>query len=248
DENDFWSDGARNQIRQKNWQCYRDGDDEAIMAAVTGWYDGDGNELMEQEIVFALIPLVGDEYVLEVQLTVHPGSSREKVSVGKTNFGFLAVRVAKSISEHFGGGKLSSSEGGVSEKEIFGKQARWVDYSGPVAIGSGQSRITVTEGITYFDHPDNPRYPTYWHVRADGWMGASFGMHEGLVITREQPLTLRYLLYAHRGSHSHENAARQAQAFAQRSRFVVQESSKSHEQFEVRRSPRPNGNVERNEN
>src|SRR5438874_232420 len=77
------------------------------------------------------------------------GRKAHRRAFGKTNFGFLAVRVAKNLSEHFGGGVLTNSEGAKSEPAIFGKQAKWMDYSGPVPNGH-------TEGITYFDHPTNP--------------------------------------------------------------------------------------------
>jgi hypothetical protein len=42
---DFWSDRTEGRVRQKHWYAYCDGDDEAVMATVTGWYDGEGKEL-----------------------------------------------------------------------------------------------------------------------------------------------------------------------------------------------------------
>ncbi len=68
----------------------------------------------------------------------------EQIKLGKTNFGVLGVRVAKSISAHFGGGQISSSEGCRGEAAIFGQFASWIDYSGPV----GGNKAAVTEGIT----------------------------------------------------------------------------------------------------
>ncbi len=232
---DFWSDNTDARIRQKRWLAYADGQEEAMMATLLGWYGPDGQELMEQELVTAFMPLEAQEIAMELQITLRPPPQVATVKLGKTNFGFLAVRVAKSISEHFGGGTLTSSEGDVHEKNIFGKRARWVDYSGPIAAGTGLKRRVEMEGITYFDHPKNPRYPTHWHVRGDGWMGASFGMHEGLTITPEKPLTLRYLLYVHRGTYNQERASLIGAAFAKRPGLQVKKSSKPHRQYEVRR-------------
>ena len=48
---DFWANGKGTQIRQKMWYAYEDGSSEAIMASVSGWYDPNCNEVMEQEIV-----------------------------------------------------------------------------------------------------------------------------------------------------------------------------------------------------
>lgn len=232
---DFWSDQKTPLIKQVHWYAYEDGNDEAIMAAKLLWTDPEAGDQMEQELVAALRPLAGGEQVLEIQLTLRPPGSRELVELAKTNFGFLAVRMAKSLSHHFGGGQLTNSEGGVGEEAIFGKPARWVDYSGPVPVGEGPDRKVVIEGITYFDHPGNPRYPTSWHVRSDGWMGASFCFSGAYTITREEPLVLRYLLHAHGGAHDDERAAEVAKAFAERPGFVVEKSGRPHRQYEVRR-------------
>jgi hypothetical protein len=222
-------------VRQLFWNQYRDGNDEAIMASLSGWFDQSGSQVMEQEVVAAMIPLKRGEHAMEIQILLRPGGNVENVELGKTNFGFLAVRVAKSLSVYFGGGRLTSSEGQQGEPEIFGKPARWMDYSGPVAVGHGSDRKVVVEGITYFDHPDNPRYPTHWHVREDGWMGASFCMQNDFTVTSEQPLTLRYLLHAHSGPYNHANAEALHKAFATRPGFRVTKASKKHQQYEVER-------------
>ncbi|WP_417747592.1 PmoA family protein [Rosistilla oblonga] len=233
----FWADGKGTSIRQKNWYAYEDGNDESVMASTCGWFDPEGNELMQQDLVAALIPGEAGQYALELQSEFKPGEGRDSVQLGKTNFGFLAVRVAKTISTHFGGGRLTNSEGGEGEPAIFGKPARWVDYSGPVAVGSGPDRTTQTEGITFFDHPENPRYPTHWHVRADGWMGASFGMHEAFEITSEKPLRLRYLLLVHAGPYDEQVATAAHKQFAARKGFEVSKGKRAHRQFSALRIP-----------
>lgn len=234
----YWADSSKARIRQKHWYRYKDGDEEAVMASVLGWYDEDGMETLEQDVVAALRPLPDGEHALEIQITFRPATGQESVTLEQTNFGLLAVRVSKTVSAYFGGGRISSSEGGVGEKEIFGKAARWMDYSGPVVTGQAETRHVVEEGITYFDHPDNPHYPTHWHVRKDGWMGASFGMNEDWRITRDEPLQLRYLLHCHRNGYSADKANVVHEGFAKRRKFVVRPPVKgeSHRQFEVERA------------
>ena len=233
--NDFWSDETETKIRQKRWIAYVDGDDEAIMASLLGWYDDEGKEVMEQELVVALSPVAEGGSLMELQSTFGPAKGRSQIRLGKTNFGFLAVRVSKSISKHFGGGEILDSEGRVGESAIFGRQSRWMDYSGRVAAGTSSARHWVSEGITYFDHPRNLRYPSYWHVREDGWMGASFDLAKDHVIKADQPLVLRYMLYAHDGAYDSIRAGEMASEFADRSGFLVRKSSRSHHQFEVQR-------------
>lgn len=230
---DFWSDNTEGRVRQKHWFAYRDGDDECVMASALGWFDGEGRELMEQEVVAALRPREDGEHELEIQITMRPPAKAETVELGKTNFGFLAVRVSKTISKHFGGGDLTSSEGRKGEKPNFEKSARWMDYSGPVVTGTGSERKVVTEGITYFDHPENPRYPTHWHVREDGWMGAAFCYSEGHTITKEEPLVLRYLLHAHAGDYNADNAKAVAESFGRRPGFTIGKPDRKHRQYDV---------------
>ncbi|MCH1505004.1 MAG: PmoA family protein [Verrucomicrobiales bacterium] len=232
DDLNFWADGTGTQIRQKQWFAYKDGDDEAIMACALGYFDKEGAEVMEQTTVAAIRPGV-DGYELELQISLHPPENLETVELRKTNFGPLAVRVAKSLSEHFGGGQLTNSEGALGEPDIFGKPARWVDYSGPVVVGSGQERNISKEGITYIDHPTNLRHPTKWHVRSDGWMGASVCMDTGITMTAEKPLVLRYLLIAHSGGCDAALANASAKAFAERPLFEVGKRRTKHRPWEV---------------
>jgi hypothetical protein len=51
--------------------------------------------------------------------------------LGKTPFGFIGVRMAKTIGVHDGGGTILNSEGALDEKEVFWKHAKWAVYSGP---------------------------------------------------------------------------------------------------------------------
>ena len=251
---DFWSDNTDARIRQNFWYAYKDGGREAVMASQLGWYNGDGQELMQQDLVAALITLGERGHALEIQITMRPGEGAESAQLGKTNFGFLAVRVAKSLSVHFGGGQIGDSSKREGEQAIFGERARWVDYTGiarqpPVALTQQLSPIMAglqprpslfaSVGITYHDHPDNPRYPTRWHVREDGWMGASFNMREAYAISAEKPLTLRYLLHAHSDMYNSKTAQAVHAAFAKRPGFRIVKSTKKHRQYEVTRIESP---------
>jgi len=231
---DFWSDRTGAHIRQKHWLGYRDGDEEAVMAALLGWYDGhDPRELLQQELVAAVRPTDREgETLLEVQSTFLPLS--ETLEFGQSNFGFFAVRVAKHISAHFGGGQLTSSEGKRGEPDVFGQPARWMDYSGPVPPAAGSTEPPF-EGVTYFDHPQNPGYPNRWHVRADGWMGASICMTGPLQTRQDDPLRLRFLLHVHQGDVDARRAEQIGNQFAGRGDFQVERSEKKHQQYEVRR-------------
>ncbi len=223
----FWTDATTARIRQKQWLAYADGDDAAVLAVRLGWSDGQPpRELLEQELIAAVLPLPHGEVLVELQSTFRAVAG--PVELGQTNFGFLAVRMAKALSAFFGTGTLTNSAGAKGEAAVFGKPAEWMDYSGVQEGGHA-------EGITYFDHPSNPGHPTVWHVRDDGWMGASFSFRGGRRLTPEEPLTLRYLLHAHRGLVDPQRAKPVFEAFARRAAFEVVRSPGKHVAFGVRR-------------
>lgn len=137
--------------------------------------------------------LPDNELLLTIDLQFEtPPKSTAPVTFGKTPFGPIGVRMAKTIGTHDGGGVIRNSEGAVGEKEIFWKSAKWVDYSGPITN-------QAIEGITLMDHPLNPGFPTGFHVRGDGWMGASLTLNEAKTIEPGKPLKIRYGLYVHNG-------------------------------------------------
>ena len=226
----FWGDTTEARIRQHRWLVYQDGQQEAALASELGWYDGHQPEpLLKQVLVAALQPDQEGQYQLELQSTWTP--TAETLELQQTNFGMLAVRVAKNLSAYFGGGTLTNSEAQVGEPAIFGQPARWVDYSGPVTTAAGQ----VQEGITYLDHPENPGYPAHWHVREDGWMGASLCFQGPLVLRRDAPLRLRYLLDVHSGPVVAARAERLLQGFTERLPWKVFQGGPRHHQFTLRR-------------
>lgn len=236
---DFWSDRTEARIRQKHWLAYEDGDKEAVMGVLLGWYDGhEPRELLEQQLIAAVRPGPNGETWLELQSTFRPQA--ESIEFGKTNFGFLAVRVAKHLSEYFGAGRLTNSDGKTGEPAIFGRRAKWMDYSGPVpdaANNANKKSGQQFEGITYFDHPSNPGFPSHWHVREDGWMGASVCMHEPVSTTKQKPLVLRYLLHAHGGQIDPDRANQIAADFAKSTGYEVVRANVKHQQFAIKHAP-----------
>lgn len=231
---DFWGITATSRIQQREWLVYDDGDDSARMAVLLDWIDGhDPQPLLEQELIVVVQPLDGGEYTLDLQSTFRPRA--EQLEFQQTNFGFFAVRVAKSISGHFGGGTITSSAGMTGEPAIFGTAAAWVDYSGSMpATGADGGRLVVVEGVTCFDHPTNPSHPAKWHVREDGWIGPSACRDAPLTTTRDSPLRLRYLLHVHQGPVDAARAMQVSADWHSQPRLEVAKSMQPHRQFELR--------------
>jgi len=179
------------------------------------WTDKDRNVYMTEtrRITFYNTPLRAR--LLDYQVTFH--ASHGDLLIGDTKEGgFISVRVASSMEEEHGGGLIVNGCGGVTEAETWGKRAQWCDYSG--AIGGG------TYGVSLLDHPGNPRFPTYWHVRAYGLMTANpVGRHHftgddqnrwDLPITAGESKTWRYRVLVHHGDVQAARVAAHYEGFA----------------------------------
>ena len=153
-----------------------------------------------------------------------------KVTLHQTNFGIVAVRVAASVAEHFGGGLLTNDRGLLNEANIFGKASIYMDYSGPVRTSVGGTAIN---GITLYDHPANPNYPSKWHVREDGWMGPSLNRDKALKLTEDTPLSLRYQIHVHDGNLDAKLATELSESFGQSNGWSVAKSTAKHRGWEI---------------
>jgi hypothetical protein len=203
---DFWSDRGGGTVRHKRVVEYEDEGSRSAVVAENEWVDKDGRVLLHETRTVSVVLLEGKEWLLVIDSTL---AARDKpVTLGKTPFGLLGVRMAKTIGVNDGGGRIRNSEGGVNEKEVLWKRARWVDYSGAIADGK-------IEGITLFDHLQNPNHPSYFHVRNDGWMGASLTYDGPRDILPDKPLHLRYGLYIHSDMKPVAEIERQWRRFAE---------------------------------
>jgi hypothetical protein len=113
-------------------------------------------------------------------------------------------------------GHAVNSEG-HRDGDLWGKRAKWVDYWGDV---EGK-----TVGIAIFDHPSNPRHPTWWHARSYGLVTANpFGIHDfedkpagtgDMVIKQGESVTFRHRFLFHEGDAESAEIEKAYAAFAE---------------------------------
>jgi len=184
----FWSDRGGGKIRHKRIIKFEDFGERSSIFTENEWLTNESKVLLLEIRRVTVLLLPDSEWLLIIDMEFKAKDST--VTLGKTPFGMIGVRMAKTIGVNDGCGRIRNSEGAVNEKEVLWKRARWVDYSGAVTNKN-------LEGIMLFDHPDNPNFPTYFHVRNDGWMGASLTFDGPRKIQPNEPLHLRYGLYVH---------------------------------------------------
>jgi sugar phosphate isomerase/epimerase len=141
-----------------------------------------------------------DGQIMDFEITIH--ASEGKVVMGDTKEGSMAIRLTPTmrVKGKVGKGHILNSEG-HSDGQTWGKRAAWCDYYGPV-----EDEIV---GVAIFDHPQNPKHPTWWHVRDYGLFAANpFGVHNfenkpkgvgDITIPAGDSLTFKYRFYFHKG-------------------------------------------------
>lgn len=188
---DFWGDNGKSRILHQRIEQIEDGETRAFVRTSSVWLGTNQTVLLRERRQSSVQLLPRDEWILVIDVQLEATSAA--VTLGKTPFGLIGVRMAKTIGVNDGGGTIRNSAGGVNEQEVFWKPARWVDYSGPITPNA-------VEGLTLFDHPANPNHPAVFHVRNDGWMGAALTFAEPRVLAPGKPLALRYGLFVHSGT------------------------------------------------
>ena len=185
---DFWANRGPNvgHIAHERVEQYEDGPHAAWMLCVNAWKGSQGKTLLREYRRIEVQPTAADGWLMLIDLQFETPSAKS-VTLGQTPFGMIGVRMAKTIGVNDGGGRILNSAADRDERAVF-RKPRWVDYSGPVtAEHSG--------GITLMDHPSNVSFPSPFHVRNDGWMGACLTLHRELRIEAGKPLRLRYGLW-----------------------------------------------------
>jgi hypothetical protein len=187
--NDFWSEKG-GVIAHEQLKSMEDGSLFSRLVQTTKWISKNGIDLLRETRSITVYEQFGDFRIIDFETTLKPSGSKE-ITFGQTSFGFLAARVAQSMTVFDGGGEIRNSNGDRNEQNAHLKRARWLDQSGPI----GQNRWG---GIAILDHPGNPNHPTGWHCRNDGWAGASFNMEAPYTLQPGGELTLRYRVHLHR--------------------------------------------------
>ncbi len=142
------------------------GEKSGTIHAVFNGRDPAGKPIMEENrtLTFysgALLRIIDYEIVVK---------ALDPLIFADTKEGTFGIRLATSMTEDKGG-HMVNAQGAQTEKNVWGKRSEWVDCYGPV---EGQ-----TAGVAVFDHPGNPRHPTYWHARAYGLLAANiFGVRD----------------------------------------------------------------------
>ena len=210
----FWEDTAKagtplGQIVHDGFLEVKGGEVGVIRAKNRWVLDGGGEVLCTDERTIR-VQKAGAGQALDFDITIKAGA--KEVIFGDDKDGAMAIRVSETMrvekAKVKGEKKVMPGEGHIVTSEgkrdaaAWGTRAKWCDFFGPL---DGK-----TAGIAIFDHPTNPRHPTWWHVRGYGLFAANpFGQAQfeklpdknagEFKIPAGQSVTFRYRFYFHEG-------------------------------------------------
>lgn len=214
---DFWTEGAgKGKIVHQKFTEVSSGPTTGVIASENNWVGPDAKIICTDTRThrFHGGP---DSRMMDFEVTIH--ASHGQVTLGDTKEGSMAIRIAPTmrLKGEVGQGRIVNSEG-HRDGATWGKRAAWCDYYGPV----GDAAEIV--GIAIFDHPNNPRHPTWWHVRDYGLFAANpFGQHDfervpagtgDLVIAAGDSVTFKWRFYFHKGNETDGKVAEHYRQYA----------------------------------
>jgi hypothetical protein len=218
---DFWAEEpAAGRIVQTKLLRAEGGKDRATIETTNDWVSPKGDVLLSDRRLLSFLLVPGGR-AIDWQIDLH--ANHGPLTFGDTKEGTLGIRIRSELNLHndpdhdvtTANGHAINSEG-LRDADIWAKRANWVDYWGNI---KGK-----TVGVAVFDHPANPRHPTWWHARDYGLIAANpFGIHAfepdkpagvgALTIPAGKSLTFRYRFIFHRGDAAQANIARQYEQY-----------------------------------
>lgn len=216
---DFWAETPKaGKIVHDKFLEIKSGKDSGLIRSANKWIAPDGTVTCTDERVFRVYARPKNERLFDFEVTLF--AADKELVLGDTKEGTMSIRLAETMrltpnkfNQDKPTGHIVQSTG-VRDKATWGKRAEWCDYYGPVG--------DKTLGVAIFDHPSNPRHPTWWHVRDYGLFAANpFGVHDfeqkprgsgDLKIAAGKSITFKYRFYIHERD---EQQAKVAERYAE---------------------------------
>jgi sugar phosphate isomerase/epimerase len=215
---DFWGEGSRSgKVVHDKFLKVASGKDVGVIQSKNKYVARDGKIVCTDTRTHRFYNRKGHQ-IMDFEITFH--ASKGKLVLGDTKEGSMAIRLATTMrlrtkDRKVGKGHILNSEG-QRDGETWGKRAAWCDYYGPV-----KGEIV---GVAIFDHPENPKHPTWWHVRDYGLFTANpFGVHNferkpkgvgDITIPVGESLTFKYRFYFHKGDTNQADVAKHYREYA----------------------------------
>lgn len=203
---DFWGEGTDAGNQRSKEVTFGSGDAYGWIRSVNVWETQEGEPIIDETREYRFYATPEKARLLDV-FVLFKASQGEVLFSDTKEGGIVAVRMRPDICH--ARAVITNALGDQGEGQAWGKPSPWCDFSGDVPdVG--------WRGLAIFDHPENLRHPSCWHVRNYGLMGANaFGYsyfvekayNKGLIpengdytLAAGEELTFNYRVYVHSGN------------------------------------------------
>jgi len=135
--------------------------DEAKLTMKLVWEMDENKPVLDERRDMRVVALGDGQYFLDITFSLTAAHGDVTFVSDAVHYAWPYIRMNPTFSVK-GGGTITSSEGGVNQKETHNQTARWIDYTNTVD--------DETAGLTVFSHTDNPQ-PHRWLTRDYGTFG-----------------------------------------------------------------------------
>lgn len=203
---DCWMEEKEAGYQHANEVTFGSGDAYGWILAKNVWQTNAHEPIVTEEREYRFYASPENARLVDVRLVFSPDYGDVRFGDTKEG-GLVAVRMRPDICQ--AKAIITNEFGEHGENECWGKPSRWCDFSGDIP-GAG------LRGLAVLDHPDNLRYPSSWHVRNYGLMGANvFGYsyfrekdynkplipeNGSFILEKGKPLHMNYRVYVHSGN------------------------------------------------
>lgn len=205
---DFWHHGGAYEL--ETIEILEQGE-RGVIRARHSMRDADTGDRIGREI--RTLAFHGDADGRFIDFTVSVIATDGELTIGQTKEGTMGIRTHPDLRLDRGANAVNSE--GVTGDAVWGKRAQWINYYGEIEGNP--------VGIAVFDHPNNPRHPTWWHARGYGLLAANPSGDPGfegayqnrdMVIPEGHAVTFRYRFYFHKGDPESAGTIQQWERFA----------------------------------
>ncbi|QDT09375.1 PmoA family protein [Planctomycetes bacterium K23_9] len=178
---DFWADddGCGTVVHRSGTAEITD-DDTAVLVTQNDWLGPDGKRLLSDTRRFEF-SVGAKRHIIDCDFLLK--ATDGDVKFGDTKEGSFGMRLAASLKVDAKKGGLITNADRQTNKDAWGKESPWVDYSGPVD--------DEMVGVTIHNHPSSFGFPTRWHVRTYGLFAANpFGRSDFIGGKKRRAITL----------------------------------------------------------
>ena len=185
----------------------------AVISLDISYHEKDKPTLVkEKRVITVSSPDSQGSYRIDWEATFTPAGNKDVV-FNKNSYGGFAYRGA---AEYCGdkkngqqGWRFVDDEGRIDGSN--NKRCRWVAY-----VGIAQN--VKAAGVAIFEHPDNPRHPSWWQTRNHyPYLNPSFTCKEDYTLEAGKSLALKYRVLVHQGDAGKEVLEKEWKAFAGKS-------------------------------